>query len=162
MKPSQHSRPPAVCVCVWSVCGWMGHEEPLRCSTVHSAQVTRWVCLTLDWPGTRLSSLKAVSRQACFYLPPIFSSPCFPLAFFPGAQLWEDGSQAPGESRSAWPGRASHPTGPLTMINHIHTLSLVNRGPPHTHTYIHIQHYNSNLPLAHTHTHTHTHISLSC
>lgn len=101
MKPSQHSRP-LMSVCVWSVCVWMGHEESLRRSTVHSAQVTRWVCLTLDWPGSL--ALKAVSRQACFYLPPIFSSSCFPLAFFPGAQLWKDGSQAPGESRSADPG----------------------------------------------------------
>ncbi len=108
MKPSLHSRPPAVCVCVcvcvWSVCGWMGHRESLRCSTVYSAQVTRWVCLTLDWPALGSLALKAVSRQACFYLPPIFSYSCFPLDFFPGAQLWKDGSQAPGESRSADPG----------------------------------------------------------
>lgn len=144
---------PLLSVCVWSVCGWMGHEESLRRSTVHSAQVTRWVCLTLDWPGSRLSSPEGCLPTSLFlsfsYLFFLLFSPCF---LSRGSIMGGWFSSARREQIS-WPGRASHPTGPLTMINHIHTLSLVSRGPPHTHTYIHIQHCNL---CAHTYTHTHT------
>lgn len=158
-RPPQHSFTawnhlntpgPPLSVCVWSVCGWMGHEESLRRSTVHSAQVTRWVCLTLDWPSSQLSSPEGCLTTSLFlstsYLFFLLFSPCF-LSRGSIMGGWFSSAQARADQLT-WESKPSDRS-PNNDKSHTHTEPGEQRSTTHTHTYI----YNITTATCHLHTH---------
>ncbi len=155
MKPSLHSRPPAVCVCVCVCvcvkCMWVNGSQGVAQMLYSSFSTGNKVSLF----DSRLACSRLSSPEGCLPTSRFLSSSyLFLLLFSPWflsrGSIMEGWFSSARREQISWPGRASHPTGPLTMINHIHTLSLVNRGPPHTH--IHTYTTLKQQPATCTHT----------
>lgn len=130
-----------------SVPGWVTRSS----SAVHSTRVTRWVCLTLDWPGSRLCGPEGCLPTSQFLSSFLYFFLLFPLLSFQGLNYGRMVLKRPARADQLT--RESKPSdrSPNNDKSHTHTEAGEHR--PTTHTHTHTQCNSSNLPLTHTHTH---------